>query len=635
MFQKPKIRYFLFHLLAFFIFQFGKSLSADFIQDTSLQNESKVEFGSEKIVNTYLFKGDANFLINTLYGNFLFNQIYRGTAIQSGAVTFRDDQNFNLKYYLPLNNFLSVAAIQNWLLSSDSRNIEINKLERINGAAGLRFDYLDNSNTEVYGGIESYNQVGILSKGPFFRVNSLLDNLNLDNYIFNYELMAEYVELNYDRKNTDFDFNSSMFGTFDENSALNINLRYKTFGRDFFSTINSENGSELSIEERNENRLNSNLNLNFDLLDLPSSILINVNNVTVNRSFKGYLPDIPLTGVERESNELNLMIALNTSYNSTVFNQDLSIFFDLRNEENTIRNLFGINKEDEDKLRGQENQRDNIASRTRLTSMTKLLLSRLDTLSAGFMFSHLMYDTPSSKNYDDRDEISIIGRIKYSKQISSILRGDIFFEIQMNHLVFIKSKRSALNNWNRVFRLRPEFELKTDLLYMKPEIEVLANYTVYDFEDISPGIKSFSFRQLSYRDSIALLLSNKWSCQADLKVRYFERGLLYWDQFAETPQSSNSEQLIRLFIVNQFSKNGILGLGCRYYFLNQKSLSRLPGTNTSGDIGHSSIGPEVYFILEINERTRFFLQGWYEFQYINKMFSKEFPNFILYTTINL
>ena len=32
--------------------------------------------------------------------------------------------------------------------------------------------------------------------------------------------------------------------------------------------------------------------------------------------------------------------------------------------------------------------------------------------------------------------------------------------------------------------------------------EVLANYTIYDFEESNPGVQSFSFRQISYQDSI-------------------------------------------------------------------------------------------------------------------------------------
>ena len=94
----------------------------------SLPSHNKIELRSEKIANTFTFNGNAFFDLDLDFGNIKLLQNYRGTSLKSSSSAFRDDEIFLLDYeYNFLDNFFVVAK-QNWLFSSDSRSLEINRL---------------------------------------------------------------------------------------------------------------------------------------------------------------------------------------------------------------------------------------------------------------------------------------------------------------------------------------------------------------------------------------------------------------------------------------------------------------------------------------------------------------------------
>ena len=116
----------------------------------------------------------------------------------------------------------------------------------------------------------------------------------------------------------------------------------------------------------------------------------------------------------------------------------------------------------------------------------------------------------------------------------------------MFHYVYLKSQRSSSNNWNRVLRFSPTILLQSNYLYYKPEFGINANYTTYDFENIVTGINSFSFREVSYMDTIQIKLNSNYYIESKNEIRYSERGILYWNEFSEQPQRSNFESFVKL-----------------------------------------------------------------------------------------
>lgn len=619
-------------------------------------DKNTIMIGVEKSVNSYFFTGNADYELNSAFGKFDLSQSYKGTAmiyypasdtflgvLRTKPITaFRDDEALRLNYAYPLNSHISLTARQNWQMIADSKDIGLNKLEKINVDAGLRTKFYGESFIEARSGFEKNNQIGIAAAGPSFFVIGKLNNYDFEGYLINSNLAGNYVKLNplkftsnLDRTNSDFDILTNLNHQYDAQSRLDMNFRYRMLNSDYYSLLNTANYFGYLVESRMERRLNSDLNLDFIIADFPTNLKISISNVNVARDFRNNVTDFTLSGVERELHEFQLSFTGITSYESCIFKQSLGVSFDIRNEENLISNKFNIDKTTEQLLRIQENQRDNNSSRNRLFSNTMLNISRKDTLTANFSVSLLQYNTPSIINYDDRDEFSTIGGLRLSHKFSYILSASLYLETQLNHLVFIKAQRSAMNNWNRVLKLSPSVSLITSNLKMSPVFEVLANYTVYDFENPIQGINSFSFRQVSYKDSIIFYLNKKYSLQSKISVRYFERGIFYWNSFSESPQNGNYEQYTSLMLIMNSSEFLNIGCGFVYYELSQKKLTSGPALYGSSDMSHLSYGPAAQIQIRNSKWGEISFRGSYEFQSINHITTDKVPNFYINTAFHL
>ncbi|MFA6572095.1 MAG: hypothetical protein WCT77_12755, partial [Bacteroidota bacterium] len=168
-------------IIAFILFSQNSYAQFPFSsENTDTVPHNRFNIGTEKNVNTFLFTGNADLLYDLSLGILRINQSYHGTAIKTSTSIFRDDENFNLEFAVPLNKSISTIFTQNWLYSSDSRNFGLNKLERLNGGLGLRYFFLPRSSLEFTAGAERNSQVGVNSVGPIFRVAGNLPDLAME-----------------------------------------------------------------------------------------------------------------------------------------------------------------------------------------------------------------------------------------------------------------------------------------------------------------------------------------------------------------------------------------------------------------------------------------------------------------------
>ncbi len=305
-----------------------------------------------------------------------------------------------------------------------------------------------------------------------------------------------------------------------------------------------------------------------------------------------------------------------------------------RNEANNVDKQFEIKDADLIDLQQQEKMLDNVSSLTQIKTRTAYLLTKSDSLAAHLFISLYRYDTPSNEINDDRDELSELINLRYSHIFSENLSASLDAEVQMIHYVYIKSQRSANNNWYRTFRLSPSVKINTLRFSMTPGFYVSANYYAYDFEDLSPNVDSYSIREIGYKDSVYLFLNNRINLQTRIKVRYYEQGILFWNNFSETPQSSNYEHFIQFLLYYQTSENLTLASGIRFFKLNQKNLG-IYAFNSIG-LEHNSFAPESIISYNVNSDIKIELRAWYEFQKSNKDLDyKEIPNLLMITRINI
>lgn len=614
---------------------FAQMLTSDTSTDTVITGSESnfIRYGMEKVTNTYLFVGNASYLRNYSFGTIRLNQTYRGLGLQDISKAYRDDETFSLTYSLPLLSQLVAISTGNIIYSSDTRTTGYNELSRYNSQVGIRYNYYDNSFFELLGGFERNRQLNISSPGYILNSNFELKNYQLSEYVLNTTLRGQYLKLNLDRENSDLDFSSNLFGNYSGTDRMNLSFRYKLLSRDLLA-LSEINNPIIPIENRLENRIAPAINLNFHLFNnLTGSLNLSLFDVKVRKEFNQTCGNISQSRIGREFHEFQSNLSGNLVYSSDRIYQSAGFYFDTRNEENRIYKKFEISRDEEVQLREQESIRDNLSSRLRFFTQTNWLPENEDTLTINLTAGIFRYDTPSPKNFDDRDELSIIATTSYSYKINNALSAGLFAEAQMIHTVFLNSSRSAMNNVNRVIRLGPSIKWQNKYLYINPRFEVLANYTTYDFDYLSATVRSFSFRQISYSDSLCVHLDRNVNLQGQLNLRYYERGILYWSDFTESPQNSNLEYFAKILAFTSLGNTISVGLGVRTYSLEQNKI--VDNKNNELIFNQYSWGPETTISVFFSEQNTISLQGWYEFQYINKVTLNKIPNIFLLTNISL
>lgn len=520
------------------------------------------------------------------------------------------------------------------LYSSDTRSLNISEHRRFNLLSGLRALFDDGSFIEILGGAESNKQITLESPGAIATVNARLNSLDLDGYKVNSTLKSEFLRLNNSRLNSDFDLRLNVEKSYDAADNIKIIGRYKTMGRNFLSSFGGSSADNMQIETRLENRLGIDALLNFGIAgNLQGRTALSVERLSVERSYKTFFTATPQTGVVRNLNELQLGFSLEGIYQTANFLNISGFAINHRDEENVISRKFDISDIELQKLRAMENQRDNVSSRNRLYSRTIWQASKKDTVRFNGQMSLLRYDTPSPENNDDRDEFYLNASAEYSRMFSSELSANLQFETQLSHFVYLKAARSALNYWNRIIRFSPGVNFSTPLIKMSPQFEILANYSVYDFEEKGVSPKSYSFRQISFKDSIIVFLGKNISLQTKYLFRYFERGILYWKTFSETPQNSNFEKFIKILAVTEMFDGLTAGFGGRHYQLSQRNLNVLPTARTGTEIIQNSLGPEAVLVGRFSSGSEISVNGWYEFQFLKNNEIRKMPNIFINTLI--
>jgi predicted RNA-binding protein with PUA-like domain len=237
-------------------------------------------------------------------------------------------------------------------------------------------------------------------------------------------------------------------------------------------------------------------------------------------------------------------------------------------------------------------------------------LSNADRLKIDGSASILRYDTPDSLNVDDRDELLLALSVEETHNFSQYLSVGIEANVTLSHLVYLDRLQSANNNWNRVLSLSPRISLRPVRWFVSENIgEVVANYTVYDFEEQVASVKSFSFRQVSWSDSTTIALNHRIDFSFSGTLRAYERGILKWKEFKEKPLDYFVEKSLWPRFLYRTIQDVALSVGYRYFSRDQYSYD-----GTSRTLTHSIVtaGPTVGVEWHGVGGTSVLLSGWRE-----------------------
>jgi hypothetical protein len=280
-----------------------------------------------------------------------------------------------------------------------------------------------------------------------------------------------------------------------------------------------------------------------------------------------------------------------------------------RDEKHIVKRFDGLTESVYELKSELEEQRNNNSSRATLSLLGNYKISATDLLTFSLYQSKLIYDTKSVLNDDDRDELLSIIRLRYSKFITSYFTGFINAEATFGHTVYLFASRSSNNNQNRIIRLRTGGEYLGSIIKSFNSFEVSANYTVYDFEDITTNYQSYAFRQFTAIDSTSIKLTQDVSLSTYGYLKLSEIGDFKWDNFTARPTRFLEELYIEPRLILNYQRT-VFSVGLRLFSLNTYSYENTIKTLSTE---YLSLGPIALIDLVAWKNLNIILKGYYEF----------------------
>jgi hypothetical protein len=304
------------------------------------------------------------------------------------------------------------------------------------------------------------------------------------------------------------------------------------------------------------------------------------------------------------------MLAMRTQLQSrtTSYFNGRNIFFidnDLRyiHLGQRLNYTIGLRTSDE----SQDNEGNHTDSRTLQTVMNLRLDFRLaenKNLDLDFSYVKLQYDTPDSiVNNDDRDEQRFVFNIDYRQQLSSLLSMQWQSYAYFFHQIYIFREQSLNNSWNRIYKLNPRIVYQSEFLTNVLSTQVLANYTVYDFEDTLSQTRSYVFRKYTFSDSLTGRVFAQNYAGIFYRLELEDKGSFYQEEFAQQLIQTYRSYFYNFFLYNDHFLFVNIRLG--YTIYNRKEWRHLPEKKLNRKI--TNRGP--YINLSYNQTRRLMLSA--------------------------
>lgn len=600
---------------------FPSLISAQIERDSLLYNTrifSKKDLNNnfDKQLNTYTFSArlrhfyqDSKFFVGL-------NENFNSTIIRTTDKNIKDEQYLWLFGQYDLSNLLKIGFLLNNNLYSDDRRVAINKASVLNSSLFLKIKPLEKLDITPYGGFTSNDQIGEKDKGLLYGAEAGLDKLALGEFEVSSLLKYQNEDIS-PRKNTFRYFNVEAQSNIDENFGNTISAYYAQQRKDFYFAADQPTTDEFGILNNIQSRLESNYFLQDRIKFLPvnSSFSFDALAKVVWRDIERNTRFVSIknpssSAFDSQIQEFRLEFASTAEYKTDELNMALRFSFAEREEKHNPRKIEGLSNIIFNERETNEFQKNN-TSKLAIISFTNFFkLSSKDNLLISLFHRKLVYDTPSNINYDDRDELLSIGRIQYERFFNPFFRAFINIEGSLNKIVYIFSERSSNNNIRRILKLGSGGTFSSGNLTSTNSAEVMANYTVFDYEELNPIYRSYAFRQFVVRDSTTFKISQKFKFFTTGYIKQSEQGDFKWSSFTSKPQRFINE----VYLEPKFyfdNKSFVFGIGVRYF--NLSTFNVLNGTEKQKISEYKSIGPVSEVAIELTDSLSFRTYGWYEF----------------------
>lgn len=608
----------------------------DYTDSIEVPDATTIFTSYNKVLNVHNFNSIIKLNQNFKNFDFKFTNRFNSNIIFTTIKNIRDENYLSSQLGYSITNFLKPSIAIESRRINDNRKIGISRFKEtsIKGLFHIN-PYLSLRLSPFYG-YKTEEQFERMEKGNTFGLEGYLaENYSNSNLMANLKVQNDNLSIRQNKLiNTEVSFENLLSDYLHSQSRFYFNR----ISRDYFTQIDSNTArlfnTDFNIENRDDNILD--FTQKFDLINISNfnlSISGSFYYRTVEKNIRYKNLNEPTKNIfDSKVNEFRLNLQGESSFRIGIFLNSFKIHYSERSEKHSVKRIQNVPDFLYYQRLDEELQKNNFSTRVILNLQNKFNIYKKDTLSLEGSVSKLRYDTPPIENYlnpslitrDDRDELLYIIRLQYLKFFSSTLQTNFLIESFNNHLVYLFKERSSNNNWNRVIRLATATNYSSTTFLTKNQFEVLANYTVYDFEDLFQGSQSFAFRQFIFNDSTKFHLSTKFFIDIVFNLRLSEQGTLNWKRFASIPGRYLNEQFGELKIGNFLSTKSFICTGIRYTSLTEFNYK---GKEKIIVFDLKSLGPLVEMYLLFRKDFYMNLKGWVEYISQNKMSERRNINF--------
>jgi len=532
------------------------------------------------------------------------------TGVQAGsAAKFSTDQNvLRLLVKRPVSRDIRVVGQWSSLLYSDEKSVGLSDASIQSVRAGTEFLAHPSLSLSSLLGYRWDKQGGVRDNGPGIALNAVMSGLDIDGTRLSggASFEREFVD---PRMMASDGIRAGAQKYFGNRTRDSLDVGYVFSRREFYTLADN------AIESRLDRVFGLANLLEYEVSPrILTTIFVGLSNRVLDKDLRG-MPGYPRPAGQFDARveEFRLETYLEASYRWGSGEGEAAgrLAYAERDEGHELRPATG-----DAQLPGygeanrREQTKNNLMRRTALSGSMTFPFSPSDRMMLSGAASILRYDTPSALNVEDRDELLIAASLGTSHRLSRVMDAGIMVDGSLNHTVYLLKERSANNNVNRVLRITPRVLWRPiEAFASMNAFEVLANYTVYDYELEASAVKSYSYRQFSWLDSTSIRLSSRVALDLFAYLKLYERGQLNWDEFTERPENAFNDQTFSGQLRFDAWAGAIFAIGARYFSQTRYNYDK--GVKQVASRLHS-IGPTCLLYWNAGRFGELILRGWYE-----------------------
>lgn len=545
-----------------------------FIDSNITRNFLYTNFDNSQNAARYISR--LNYYTTYKKWNFFTKNYFSSSVTKLNENLYRDFDNVKAGVGYNITDNMNLSANYNGQFYSDDRSFQLKGSSSNTGYLSGVYDGLYKG-SQVYSvinaGYKAESQFEELDKGPSVSGEFSIYNLSVSDFLVDGQLKLGYESLDPRKKSLVYS-NLYFERSFDNNLARNeFDGVFSRIRKDFYFPADLNTTQQFGVQNNIEKRIESIFKA-FDRFDYTvsqhTSFVVTLNpyyrRITKDNTYIPVAPTLQPTIYDTDLQEFSISgdAAVNLQYEKIDY--QLKAYYRERDEKHFLLNPERISANFRSIIEDKEATKNNHSSIFKLSSNLFYNINLMNRVELSGSASVFKYDTQSETNYDDRDEVGFLVYLghRFNNLKNLVLTTSV--DLNLYHTVYIFSQKSSNNNWNRVIRFTSKsFFTPSEAFRNVGTFSVLANYTVYDFEDIVSTVKSYSFRQLNLKDSMIVNFSRHFGADIYGELKLYERGELNWREFSQRPVNYYEDKIINSELNYFFNKFITISAGYKYF----------------------------------------------------------------------